>query len=110
MTALALAGLAGCSTARPGPLPMDAQLNPAGTRVLPATPAVQRQVRQSRQVPPWWASRSDHPRAYTLGRESPQLLRAYTRTIDRRRTSHGRVFDHFRSTTYRERVQRAVQY
>ncbi|MCG8510215.1 MAG: hypothetical protein MI741_13385, partial [Rhodospirillales bacterium] len=57
----------------------------------------------------WWHTRHDRPATVVSGYESPVLESSVTYTRDSQYSSHGRVYDSFRSTTYRREYREAVR-
>ena len=97
----------GCTSDRPvryvwpdqrDTLAMPGQKQRALQRQSPARPGL-----------PWYAVRNEYKPTVTAGVELPTLERSVTQTVDRQRVINGRVRDHYRTTTYRERVRRTVR-
>ena len=68
---------------------------------------------QSRQASPaglpWYADRNDRSPAANAGYALPTVQSSVTITRDRQYSSHGRVYDHFHSTTYRREYRQSVR-
>ncbi len=68
---------------------------------------------KSRQDQPegyaWYHSRNDQRIGVAAGYELPVIETSTTYTRDYQRGSHGRVYDHFHSTTYRTEHRRSTR-
>ncbi len=78
--------------------------------VLAAAPTASSGANLRNQPPlPWYASRLDQRPAVWAGYELPTYQNSTTYTIDHQHTFGNRVYDHYRRSTYRHRVQNAVR-
>lgn len=107
--AVALAGSAmtGC-TANGAGIDAGPLLNARGQpRSLALDSSRQRRLsRRDPAGPAWYEDRNDALPAVYTGIQRLTIEQSVTRTIDRQHHHRGRVFDHFSSTSYRDRVSR----
>ena len=106
---LSLAALVGCAS-EPRPT-WQPQPDPLALRPAPEQPTANERPGTARQPGrlPWYAIRNEVEPTVNAGIRLPVIEESYTTTVDRQRVINGRVYDHYRSTTYRDQLRRTIR-